>query len=131
MASRNGRRLPQHVQTLPLFDRGHFIRQLSEQDARTMELRGQIVPYFQDLPNGKRRAIGYKLVVGFAGESDSPTSPCSITFAEILAAVGISRYRFGFIARRRQDQVQDKIEGFAVPSWIDRVVPETCTGGAA
>jgi hypothetical protein len=52
------------------------------------------------------------------------SSPCSISYQEALANVGISDKRgdHNFVSRSRMKAVQEKVAAFAIPSWQDRVV---------
>jgi hypothetical protein len=51
------------------------------------------------------------------------SSPCSISYQEVLANVGLSHRRgeHNFVSAKRKRQVQEKIGNF-LPSWRDRVV---------
>src|SRR5271166_227332 len=53
--------------------------------------------------------------------SDSTPSPTTITLADMLAALGIPMRHDAWISRERMQSARDKIDAFAVPSWVDRL----------
>jgi hypothetical protein len=76
----------------------------------------ELTAVYEQRPTGPHQ-IGYTLeeVVTKANPNNSNST---ITFAEMVANVGLSRFRNGFISRGRQNVVQAKVKEFGEkPSW--------------
>lgn len=81
-----------HANRTRIFDEnGNFEKRESEDSINSMYARGEIAPKYE-MRGGMDRFVGYQRV---ATASGSPTSQATVTFAEMLANVGLSRFRFG------------------------------------
>lgn len=96
--------------TIRLFHKdGTFSHWISPDDFAAMMANDELTAVYEERPAGPH-LIGYTKEV--VCKSNPNNSQACLTLADMLAAIGLSRFRYGTISKQRQDAARAKVEEF-------------------